>query len=501
MTHVETPQSRLRAGVAQGDITPPVGIYHRMWGAATHDRSTGVHRPLLATVLWLAPTPSVGQVSNLPVSEAVSDSAAEGHLLVALDHCILERPEVENVRAAVSAAADIAPEQIHVTLSHTHAAGLMLRSRADQPGGDLIGPYLDELARRVAGLAAEAVTTARPATIVYGQGRCNLAAQRDFWDAGNKQFVCGFNPKALADDTVLVGRIVGDDGADVAVIVNYACHPTTLAFENQAISPDYVGALRETVTAATGAPCLFLQGASGDLGPREGFVGDAAIADRNGRQLGYAVLSALETLPRPGTRYVYQGPVISGAILGIWKHQPDPPKAMARQAASRCERWIVELAYRPDLPDVAETRQQYEHWLGEEERAHNSGDAAAARDCRAKAEQMRRRLLRLETLPPGKAYPYPVTLWRLGDAVWLILPGEHYQELQRSLRARFPGLAIIIVTLADDWLPGYVPTATTYGHGIYQETIAVVAAGSAELLLEEITRRIHGVLRLDAALD
>jgi hypothetical protein len=193
--------------------------------------------------------------------------------------------------------------------------------------------------------------------------------------------------------------------------------------------------------------------------------------------------------------------VISGAILGIWKHEPNTLAATARQAAWQSERWIVEMAYRPDLPGVAETRQQYEHWLGEETRAHSGGDVAAARECRAKAEQMRRRLLRLESLPPGKNYPYPVTLWRLGDAVWLILPGEHYQELQRSLRDRFPGLAIVLVTLADDWLPGYVPTASTYGYGIYQETIAVVAAGSAELLLEEITRRILGVLRLDAALD
>jgi hypothetical protein len=37
-------QGLCRAGLSRCDITPPVGIYHRMWGAATHDRSTGLRQ-------------------------------------------------------------------------------------------------------------------------------------------------------------------------------------------------------------------------------------------------------------------------------------------------------------------------------------------------------------------------------------------------------------------------------------------------------------------------
>ena len=42
-------------GVATRDVTPPVGIYARCWGAATHDTAEGVHRPLTATAAVFAP--------------------------------------------------------------------------------------------------------------------------------------------------------------------------------------------------------------------------------------------------------------------------------------------------------------------------------------------------------------------------------------------------------------------------------------------------------------
>src|SRR2546421_3326576 len=108
ITSSHTPQTRCRAGIARCDITPPVGIYHRMWGAATHDRATGVHRPLLATLLWLEPETS---------------DANKALVIVALDHCILDGPDIEQMQQAVADATTIRTEQVLVTLAHTHAAG------------------------------------------------------------------------------------------------------------------------------------------------------------------------------------------------------------------------------------------------------------------------------------------------------------------------------------------------------------------------------------------
>jgi len=104
-----------------------------------------------------------------------------------------------------------------------------------------------------------------------------MVANRDYWDDANGIYACGYNPDAPADDTVLVAHITDLSGRLLGTVVNYACHPTTLAWENTLISPDYVGAMRATVEQITGATCVFTLGACGNLGPRVGFVGDTEI--------------------------------------------------------------------------------------------------------------------------------------------------------------------------------------------------------------------------------
>lgn len=479
MNRVETPQTRCRAAIAACDITPPVGIYHRMWGAALHDRATGVHRPLEARLLWLASL------------EGTNDDA---RLIVSLDHCILDTPEQDAIRRAIAATTGLTAEQVLVTLTHTHGSGWMSRTRSHLPGGELIGPYLDGLVTQLAEAARTLPHQWEPMTLAYGVGRCNLAAERDYFDESRGGFVCGFHPDGFADDTLLIARLT-DAAANVrGTIVNYACHPTTLAWENTLLSPDWVGAMRATVESQGGGVCLFLQGASGDLGPREGFVGDTAVADRNGRQVGFAALSTLETLPPAGTEFAYTGAVVSGATLGTWAHQPLTADELAAQARWEWRRVTIELPYRHDLPTVEETTAARDHWAAEEVRAHDAGDEDRLRDCRAEVERRTRQLARLAALSGGKTHPLEVHLGVLGDAVWILLPGELYQAFQLELRKRLAPRPVITATLTNAWQPGYLPPARVYGYGIYQEVIASVAAGSLELLIESLTREVKRML-------
>jgi hypothetical protein len=339
-------------------------------------------------------------------------------------------------------------------------------------------------------LLSAARERARDTVITYGTGHCALAADRDYWDAERRQHVCGFNPAAHADDTVTVARMTDASGKARATVVNYACHPTSLAWGNSLISPDYPGAMREVVEGATGAPCVFIQGASGDLGPREGYSDQVEVADRNGRQLGYAVLSTLESLPPPGTRFEYTGHVVSGATLGTWAHAPLAPECAAQKSTWQVRRWTVDLPYRESLPDAEEVREELAHWREEEENAHRLDDAQGARNARALVERKTRELSRLAGLPPGRTFPYGVTLWRAGDALWLAVEGEPYSLLQRRLRERFPGVPIVVAVLANGSRVSYLPPEDRYGKDIYQESIAVLAPGSLERLIEEIGGRM-----------
>src|SRR5690348_12938904 len=104
MKVVETQQSRCRVGIARCDITPPVGIYHRMWGAAKHERASGVHRPLVATVIWMEPE---------------HGRKWQAVLIATLDHCLFDDSEIALFRSAIAAAADVAADHVLICVSHT----------------------------------------------------------------------------------------------------------------------------------------------------------------------------------------------------------------------------------------------------------------------------------------------------------------------------------------------------------------------------------------------
>jgi hypothetical protein len=73
-----------------------------------------------------------------------------------------------------------------------------------------------------------------------------------------------------SDRELAVMRFDDAAGKPVAILVNFAAHPTMLPSSTLKFSADYVGALKAEVTKETGAAAIFMQGAAGDQSANAG---------------------------------------------------------------------------------------------------------------------------------------------------------------------------------------------------------------------------------------
>ncbi|MGH3658973.1 MAG: hypothetical protein ACRDUA_20145, partial [Micromonosporaceae bacterium] len=317
----------------------------------------------------------------------------------------------------------------------------------------------------------EALASFVPATMTVATGRSGVAAIRDL-PAGDR-YVVGFNPQATADDTLMVGRITAADNARVlATIVNYACHPTTLAWENTLVSADYVAGLRAVVEDGTdGAPCVFLQGASGDLAPRQQYTGDTAVADRHGFAIGHAALAALLTLPPASHGLALEEIVESGAPLAVWR-----PRAATWPTGVDADRTELSVPVKP-LPTLEELKRR---WAGI--------------DAHARAERIHRAMDQRSNLPTGTTTTQPVWTWRLGDVVFVAQPGEAYSVFQQSVREGAPAAAVFVLNLTNGHSLGYLPPREAYDHDIYQVWQTAYGAGTLEQVTSHALSRATELL-------
>src|SRR5687768_9721743 len=151
-----TGQPRLQVGIARADITPPVGITPVIWGAQLHTRAEGVDMPLYATALALR--------------ETETDVTA---VIVDLDLLLLPFALAERLRRAVSELTGVPFAHVRVSATHGHS-GPSLAPTWVKEGGELIGPYVESLPGRVAGVAWQAQRAAQPARVSFGTGQASL---------------------------------------------------------------------------------------------------------------------------------------------------------------------------------------------------------------------------------------------------------------------------------------------------------------------------------------
>ena len=252
------PPAGLRAGAAKVDVTPPVGF--PMWGyGARHDKpSDGVLDPLHARAL-------------------VIEAGGRRVALVGLDlGRAPTRQSMTSLRARVKAEAGV--EHVFLVASHTHHGPVL--ELDDWP--DRKAPYVRQLEDKLVAVIRAAADGLKPA-------RYGVAAKEVPWNR-NRHSKRDDKP---VDRELLVLRVEDEAGKPIAHAVNFAAHPTMHDAKVMKFSADYPGALAAWVEKETGAPCLFLQGASGDLSAN---AGEERGPERFGQALGREVLALAKTI-------------------------------------------------------------------------------------------------------------------------------------------------------------------------------------------------------------
>ena len=438
------PGLRARFGVARWDITPGGDVCVKNWGATDRWFARGVHRPLTGTAL------------------AISEGFAKPLLLISLDlGWWRARADADRLRFALCEALDLPEENLIVHLTHTHAGPVLDSEPPEDANPEATSAYLDHLGETCLAGAREAVGDLRESSLLFHAGSCDLATYRDLPDPDDPERVLtGWHPDEPADSALVVARVFDDENRTRATLVNYACHPTTLAWDNELVSPDFPGAMRELVEGATAAPCLFLQGASGELAPSEQYGGDPEAADRHGRVLGHAAMSLLEMLAPGQADMVFDGALESGAPLALWKPEAgELPETVAARAP------VLDLSLKPDLPGLVEIRTD----LAEV----SSG---------FRHERLVRQLRVRESVGEGSTSSERIWSWNLGAGGLVGVPFEAYSILQQELRRNCPHLLVLNLANGNH---GYLPPADLYsGPSLYAVWQTPYAAGS----LEAVTR-------------
>ncbi len=455
---------RIAAGVARADITPPRGIAHAGWGAQTHQRAAGVDMPLYATALALSD----------------GDRAA---VLVDLDLIYLWEREATAARDAVSRLTGLPLESVRVSYTHTHSGPVTGGTWSSwfTEGAEEVAAYDAALPHYVAGVAREALRALRPARACVGSGSCRIAVNRRFQRPEDGAVVVGRNRAGSVDREVKVVRIDSEDGSPLAAVVNYACHPIIVGPDNDLITPDYPGVVRRVVEGATGAACLFLQGAAGNVGPARGVArGGIEEYRRLGAILGHeasCVWWELGALDRP-ERYVCT--LESGAPLAVYEDEPAPLADGRLAVGTRA----VGLPMR-EMPDPEQMSSELEACLRRLEELRTSD--AGGDEVRYQTMLAKRWAMRAEAAREARGRlrrDIELQGFALGPEIALLaVPGEPFVEIGLEVKRRSPFEHTLFSGYSNVGTD-YIPWPDAYPLGGYEVEITPFAPGAAGLLVE-----------------
>ena len=322
-------------GVAKVDITPGQPV--RMYGyGARKTESEGVAGRLKAAALALGSDADDGPAVLLTV-----DCGA-----VPADIC---REVLRRVRARTP----LKPERLMIANSHNHS-GPDLKGMGSMSGEERrhLAEYAKELTGKLEEVVLKALSARKPGRLAWTTGSVGFAANRRVLKDG-KWTGFGAVPEGAVDHGLPLLRVTDAQGKLLAVVVNYACHNTTLRGDFKQIHGDWAACAQESIEADhPGAVAMVTVGCGADADPYP--HGTVELCRRHGRAVADEVKRLLAGPLKPIE------PTISARSLRLEiPYEPAPPLEQLKELAKKsypAERLLKRLE-RGEKPPASESYQ------------------------------------------------------------------------------------------------------------------------------------------------
>jgi hypothetical protein len=435
------------AGPAGGDETVPVGT-------AVVDVTPSY--PIRLMGYGSRKTESEGIASPLKVRAlAIGGDAEEGPaLLIAVDNCHVGAFMTDEIARRLETKAKIRRERLVTCATHTHCAPA-LGSGIDFIFGAPIPPaekahierYTKDLIDAMEKVALQALAARAPGKLSWGQGSVGFAANRRVLKDG-KWTGFGVNPNGPTDPSLPVLRVTDPGGKVRAVLVNYACHCTTLGGEFNKICAEWAGfACDDIERQYPGSTALVIIGCGADANPepRRNLDDARNHAAALAREANRLLATSLTPLP--------------GRITARFK-QIDLP-----------------LGPRPDKGAL-------------EKRSKAAGPGGML------ARSLLEKLERGESLPA--TVPYPVQTWCFGDDMAMVfLGGEVVVDYALRLKWEIDATRLWITAYSND-VPCYIASKRVLDEGGYEADLSMTFYGKPARFAPEtedlIVHTVHELL-------
>ncbi len=424
------------------DITPEEPVF--LGGFANRKGLSGkVHRPLTSRCLVL-------KQENTIACRVVND-------LMDVDPAIINA-----IVDQIAHAAGISSENILITSIHTHSAPDMEYGRLEANDR-----YIRYASHRIAENAINTIKNQsdfRFAVIRTGKALCKInMARRDVKPEGGGLAYRIGDPDALRDEEVGILQLSDEDDSHKVTLFNYSCHPVTLGYESLFVSTDYPGSAREVVEKSMGGMAIFVNGAAGDLNPREAHFADPGITDRVGDQLGKAVAES--------RLYEYMGEVhlktTAGIITVPFRDQNITREHIAAEVKRKAD----------DITEFFTWKDMLKRW---EARVYEMIDRGEVRS----------------------SFRFRVNAWKLGNTIIFFTQGELFVKYQIELKKLFSGYNLICIVYVHG-IGAYIPTADVFekkGYEadqsyIYEVMPSPLSDKIEEIYMNGVTEMISGLIK------